>query len=104
MKLLRELIDLFSGRLSAFVAERPRRPGSGQRRSVSARAAHALKGSIGVFGFEAAHVAAEGLERLARGGDLSKPARPSLPWRRSWSASSRSCVRSIVRRLRSKSH
>ncbi|MHB1421945.1 MAG: PAS domain S-box protein [Gemmataceae bacterium] len=71
LKLLRELIDLFfadSPRLWQNVRDALAQANAPQL----ARAAHALKGSIGVFGVESAHAAAERLEQLARGGDLTQ--------------------------------
>jgi two-component system sensor histidine kinase/response regulator len=69
MKLLRELIDVFFAdcpRLWQNVRDALAR-GDAPRLS---QAAHTLKGSIGVFGAQVAHEAAERLELLAGKGDL----------------------------------
>jgi CheY-like chemotaxis protein len=71
MKLLRELIDVFFADYPRMWRNVRDALAEGDATKLS-RAAHTLKGAVGVFGAQAAHDAAERLERLAGRGDLAQ--------------------------------
>jgi HPt (histidine-containing phosphotransfer) domain-containing protein len=72
-KLLRELIDLFFADCPRMWQNVRDALALGDAVKLS-RAAHTLKGSVGVFGAKTAREAAEHLEQLARAGNLAQAA------------------------------